>query len=303
MELKEIAPEVFMLKAHVPLDIQTVNLYIFRGDVPTLIDAGTLHEEVYDQVRAGLNYLGINRLEQVIVTHWHVDHAGGAQNFAREGSRIFIGARDYGEWKDFVDQKTAKMFMDCAEKIWKVPTATAEKMMRIYSGLLKMTAWPEGVETLEDGQRIKAGNTVLRAVHTPGHTVGHLSFYDENERLLFSGDMLLPNQVPYPGIWQEGGQVVSGLPSYLRSLDLVEDLAAQAYYPAHGEPQTDAGERCRQVRAQILRQLEHFSSPENIYEGAMQLMKGKNGLGALFVHLHYVYGWETCKKRFNGQSA
>ena len=210
MELREIGPDIFSLKVSLPLDVESVNLYVFRGDVPTLLDAGTKTPAVYEEIQNGLKVLGINRLEQVIATHWHVDHAGGAENLAQNGARVLIGSRDYEEWVGFAQGETLELFQRWAETDWGVPRKEISAMINIYDRLNVLTSLPNKVEKIEDQQIIRAGNMDIKAIHTPGHTAGHLSFYEEKNNLFFSGDMLLPNQIPYPGIWLQEGQVVSG---------------------------------------------------------------------------------------------
>jgi len=41
LEIKEVAKNVFMLKVPVPIHVDAVNLYLFAGKVPTLLDTGT----------------------------------------------------------------------------------------------------------------------------------------------------------------------------------------------------------------------------------------------------------------------
>ena len=49
---------------------------------------------------------------------------------------------------------------------------------------------------LEDGELADVPGWKLRALHTPGHTPGHLCFVDERSRRLFSGDHVLPRITP-----------------------------------------------------------------------------------------------------------
>ena len=80
-----------------------------------------------------------------------------------------------------------------------------------------------------DGERIAAGDTVLRAVHTPGHAPDHFCFFDESTGDLFCGDLL-----------RRGGTVVipaskgGDLADYLRSLDRVRKLRPARLLPGHG---------------------------------------------------------------------
>lgn len=299
LELREIGPDIFLLKISVPLNVASVNLYIFRGEVPTLLDAGTNTPAVYKDIQAGLKQLGIKHLDQVIATHWHVDHAGGTDSLAQEGARILIGARDYEEWSGFARGETFDMFQQWAELEWGVPRDELSTMFKVYDRLRFLASLPDEVEKIATGEVLRAGNTSLKAIFTPGHTAGHLSFYEEENTLLFSGDMLLPDQVSYPGIWLDNGQVVSGLPSYMNSLDVLEGLGPKEYFPAHGVPQGKSVARCQEVRAQILKQVERFTPQATVYEGALQLSKGKINPGVMFIQLHYVYGWEKLKEELD----
>jgi glyoxylase-like metal-dependent hydrolase (beta-lactamase superfamily II) len=80
-----------------------------------------------------------------------------------------------------------------------------------------------------DGERIAAGDTVLRVVHTPGHAPDHVCFLDEAIGDLFCGDLL-----------RHGGTVVipaskgGDLADYLRSLHRVRALRPRRLLPAHG---------------------------------------------------------------------
>ena len=78
-------------------------------------------------------------------------------------------------------------------------------------------------------ERIQAGSTVLRAVHTPGHSPDHLCFFDEASQDLYCGDLV-----------RSGGSiVVSGskggnVRQYLESLARVRALSPRRLLPGHG---------------------------------------------------------------------
>lgn len=81
--------------------------------------------------------------------------------------------------------------------------------------------------TLEDP--VEAGGTILRAVHTPGHSADHLCFFDERSRDLYCGDLV-----------RDGGSIVipaskgGNLRHYLNSLAQVRALAPARLLPGHG---------------------------------------------------------------------
>ncbi len=295
VEIKEVAQNVFMLNVPVPINVDSVNLYLFAGEVPTLLDSGTNTPGVIEAVHEGMKKVGIKKLDQVVVTHWHVDHAGAANTFAKEGARIIAGSRDYLEWANFVGGDGFAQFYKWAIEEWEVPEKELSSMIKIYKGFHMLTALPEKVHLIEPGQFVMAGDDSLQAISTPGHTAGHLSFYNEKDRVLFSGDMLLPDEIPYPGIWQEGNQAVSGMPSYMKSLDTVEALQALKYLPAHGAPSENPVARCQEVREQLYQHLDKHDPSGTVYLSASNDGQ-KMHPGALFIKLHYAYGWEQLKK-------
>lgn len=293
VEITEVYPKIFRLCFPLPLGIE-VNLYLFAGEVPTLIDTGTKGPETMAAIREGMKQAGIEKLQQILLTHWHVDHGGASAALAAEGTQILISARDYEEWLTFSQEDRFTPLHEWMKREWGVPEDKVRGMFKTYKKLQALTDFPDKVSFINPGESIQAGDYRLQAVFTPGHTAGHLSFWAEEEKLLFSGDLLLPDQVPYPGAWLEGEKVISGLPDYLESIKAIEKLGGNTYFPAHGEPQADPAERCREVLAQIEGQVTRHMPAENIYLSANELCKDRPEL--LFYFLHYVYGWETVKE-------
>jgi glyoxylase-like metal-dependent hydrolase (beta-lactamase superfamily II) len=83
---------------------------------------------------------------------------------------------------------------------------------------------------LEDGEHADFPGWRLRAVHTPGHTPGHLCFAEEATGLFFSGDHVLPRISPNISSNARGGDP---LRDYLDSLAAVRDLDPTEVLPAH----------------------------------------------------------------------
>jgi glyoxylase-like metal-dependent hydrolase (beta-lactamase superfamily II) len=59
--------------------------------------------------------------------------------------------------------------------------------------------WEDPDEWLEDGDIVRLESRVLRVIHTPGHTMGHVTFHDAEAGLLFSGDHVSPRITPSSG--------------------------------------------------------------------------------------------------------
>ena len=101
---------------------------------------------------------------------------------------------------------------------------------------------------LRDGDRLRFGEAVLAAVHTPGHTADHLCF--RMGSTVFTGDHII------------GGStvLVQDMGDYFRSLDRIRALRPQRLLPGHGSRIDDAAEviaayiaHRREREAQILR--------------------------------------------------
>jgi glyoxylase-like metal-dependent hydrolase (beta-lactamase superfamily II) len=106
---------------------------------------------------------------------------------------------------------------------------TAEKLR----GQVEVTAFVNEGDCLDLGPHPAGeGRWHLQAVHTPGHAVGHLAFWEPSYRLLFAGDMVstLSSIVIAP---PEGD-----LAQYLASLRRMQQFPARLLLPAHGPPRT-----------------------------------------------------------------
>ena len=84
---------------------------------------------------------------------------------------------------------------------------------------------------LEDGEHADFPGWRMRAVHTPGHTPGHLCFAEERTGLFFSGDHVLPRISPNISSTHNG--TADPLRDYLDSLAAVGGEEPDEVLPAH----------------------------------------------------------------------
>jgi len=83
---------------------------------------------------------------------------------------------------------------------------------------------------LEDGDELGLATWDLKAIWTPGHSPGHLCFYDATRRIALTGDHVLPRITPNISLQP---QRRDPLADYLDSLMKVRDLEADEVLPAH----------------------------------------------------------------------
>jgi glyoxylase-like metal-dependent hydrolase (beta-lactamase superfamily II) len=99
---------------------------------------------------------------------------------------------------------------------------------------------------LGDGDVVRVGTLNITALHTPGHSADHLCFWLEQDRALFTGDLVLgrgSSMVTYPG-----GNVAD----YLHSLERVVALQPRILFPGHWDPVTDAMGKLEEYRTHRL---------------------------------------------------
>jgi glyoxylase-like metal-dependent hydrolase (beta-lactamase superfamily II) len=92
----------------------------------------------------------------------------------------------------------------------------------------------DGARALVDGERIRAGELTLEAVHTPGHAADHLCFFDNDSGALYSGDHILG------GMTTVVAPPDGDMTDYMTSLARVRRLRPRTIHPGHGPRVDDA---------------------------------------------------------------
>jgi glyoxylase-like metal-dependent hydrolase (beta-lactamase superfamily II) len=151
--------------------------YLIEGPAPVLVETGSQSSvPVVLEALAGLG-LGPEDLAGVVVTHIHLDHAGGVGDVAD----AFPSATVY------VHEKGARHLAD--------PTRLVDSAARVYGPLLdslygRLDPTPvERIHVLADGETIEVGpGRSLTSVDSPGHAKHHLGLHDSESGILFVGD-------------------------------------------------------------------------------------------------------------------
>ena len=93
-------------------------------------------------------------------------------------------------------------------------------------------------------------------IWTPGHSAGHICLYDARNKVLLSGDHVLPHITPSVGLHVR--TTSNPLADYLDSLRLIGRLEAELVLPGHGEPFQGLPERTDELLAHHQRRLEEI---------------------------------------------
>jgi len=140
------------------------------------VDVGTNSSVPY--LLAGLAQLGIAReaVDYLLLTHVHLDHAGGAGRLMQElpNARALLHPRG------------APHMIDPAKLMAGSRAVYGERLDELYGTLVPIPA--ERVRAVEDGERVRLGERTLELIHVPGHALHHYAVVDAAHRSIFSGD-------------------------------------------------------------------------------------------------------------------
>lgn len=214
-----------------------VFVYVFETDSgPYIVDAGWNTEESWEALRAGLVVAGtdIGSVQGVLVTHIHPDHYGLAGR-VREASGAWVALHpaDAALVRDRYDEPAA-LVVRMAEGLSAMgaPPEASEELSQAAMKVLRFVTTVAPDVLLEDGARPDVPGWDLTAVWTPGHSPGHLCFWEPRNRVLLSGDHVLPRITPNIGFHPQSG--ADPLGDFLRSLGKLAPYGdAKEVLPAH----------------------------------------------------------------------
>lgn len=154
-------------------------------------------------------------LTQILLTHGHLDHVGAAAELAQHYGVPIVGPEKEDEF-------------------WLTGLPAQSRMFGLAECQpLTPDRW------LDEGESVTVGKVTLQVLHCPGHTPGHIVFFDAQSRLLVSGDVIFKGGVGRSDFPRgDHGQLIDSIKRKL--LPLGDDVT---FIPGHGPMSTLGEER------------------------------------------------------------
>ena len=235
--VERVRPGVWSIPVPIPINpLRYVLVYAFETDGGVyLVDAGWNTDEAFDTLTAGLTALGasVGDVRGVMITHIHPDHYGLAGR-VRESSGAWVALHpaDAALIPDRYEQPEELLRrIGATLQRWGAPPGEVDGLTYASMPVRAFVSLVKPDVLLEDGDKPEVPGWDIQAIWTPGHSPGHLAFWEPRNRLLLTGDHVLPRITPNISFHPQAGDDPLG--SFLHSLEKLAPYDADEVLPAH----------------------------------------------------------------------
>lgn len=234
-------------------------------------------------------------VDRILLTHHHADHFGFAGVMQEwTGAPIYLSDQER-ELAHFA--WTTEEF----HTFYRSSGLSEEMVLRLQVNptafVGPVSPFPTDLQRIENGNRFHIGELQFEAIHMPGHTRGHICFYEKQHKLLLSGDHFTRETIPY--ISYHGYGDPNPLKTYLETLKSMQTLEIAAVLPGHGPVFYDAQVRITELIRHFEGRLDAVRSfaghGESAYEISLDLFPTKRSefqqwidLGETNAYLQYL---------------
>ncbi len=234
---EEMIDGIYQLKVPIPNNpLGWVLPYLIPGDDGyTLVDCGWNTPEAFEALETELRDLNVtfDDIKRLLITHVHPDHYGLAGRIKEVcGARVIIHQRE----RDLIRSR----YREPGQLLERMSTWLAEhgvpkdEVEELQSSSMPVRGYVVPVEpddVLWGGETLDFGPFKFEVFWTPGHSPGHICFYERAKRIILTGDHVLPSITPNVSLHPQ--QMGNPLGDYLASLQRLEPLEVDEVLPAH----------------------------------------------------------------------
>jgi glyoxylase-like metal-dependent hydrolase (beta-lactamase superfamily II) len=254
-EVLDAAPGIRWIRMPLPFALDHVNLWLLEdGPGWTLVDTGFADDRTKGLWEAlGAGALAGHRIDRILVTHFHPDHAGLASWLLARHDAPFLmpqtewlSARMLSLAGDEFGQELAAFF-----QMHGLPDAQV-RMVASRGNVYRRRSAPAPAEfvRIRDGDAVRIGGRGWTVMRGEGHAPEHACLWCPDDRILIAGDQILPHITPNVSAHASEPEA-DPLADFLRTLagplaDLPDDALV---LPSHGMPFRGLRTRIAQLEA------------------------------------------------------
>jgi glyoxylase-like metal-dependent hydrolase (beta-lactamase superfamily II) len=207
--------------------------YLLDAAEPTLVETGP--GTSVEPVAAALDHVGIGprALAHIVLTHIHLDHAGGVGQLAQRFPSATV----------WVHERGASHLVDPSRLVASTARIWGEREMRELFGPTEPVA-DERVRSLHDADVIRMGDRELEVLDTPGHASHHVALVDSRTGTVFTGDALGIHVPDLPVLRPATPPPEFDLERYVASIERIRAAARSTLLFAHFGPLSEVDATC-----------------------------------------------------------
>lgn len=306
---------IYKVRLPLPFRLNHVNCYAVKGRAGWwLVDTG-LNDGPTRQV--WLDFMETHQIrgrdiKGIYLTHYHPDHYGAAGWLQQlSGAPVYISA---------ADARAAELYWRHGEETFKavyslftengMPDELTDSVVGNALHLLsRVSPHPEVIIAFSTDE-VQLGDYTYQVLATPGHSDGHLCFFNRGGNILFSGDHLLPKITSNISLWPLADH--NPLKRFLQSLAENHRLPDCLVLPAHGDSFVGVQERVTQLEThhrERLALIRRVASPgltaydvcRRVFNADLSLHEIRFAMAETLAHLVFLVGQGELEMRRRGK--
>jgi glyoxylase-like metal-dependent hydrolase (beta-lactamase superfamily II) len=274
----KITENIYQMQIPIPDNpLEMINSYLIKtNEGSILVDTGWNTDEAFTSLCSQMKSHGVSfsDLKYIFMSHIHPDHYGlvgriekftDAKLIIHEHDKAILNSR-YIQTDNLVDEMTEWLKFNGVPEAEQTSFSHASLKMLGYVDV----ALPDII--VSGGEKISLGDNTFEVIWSPGHSPGHICFFEEKKRLLIAGDHIL--EKISPNISMNNPTTNNPLVDYMNSLEEMKKLDVEFVLPGHGRVFSNYRERIDQLlihhEKRLLEMLTYFEKgPATAYQIAI----------------------------------